>query len=379
MSLAPQTTIETTTLDPTMLDTTARETASATTTPAPALRVLIVPPMPWMPERIGYRPGEAPDPLALYRHMAALGITAELIDPHGWPLNPFGGQVSLLEALDPYRALQILLRRRRADVVVCVFEGGAVPLLLLRRLLAFKVPVVLWDLGLTEEWKLRERALDFVVPRCDGLLVLNSSQIDYIRKRWSPRAPIEVLTHHIDADFFQPSGKVDQGSLLSVGDDVGRDFDTLVAATAGLATEVVVKTRRDVPAAANVRVVRERISYGALRELYDQCSVVVVPLKPTLNASGVSTILEAGAMGKPLIVTDLPSIRDFIVPDETCLAVLGGDVAALQSAITRLLGDGDLRAQLGANAQRFVRQNFADPAIARRLAGFLHRFARPRA
>jgi glycosyltransferase involved in cell wall biosynthesis len=345
------------------------------------VRALILPPMPWQPMRDSYQSGAAPDPFALDKHLAAYGIDSMLIDPGQWPLNPLARRGTVLQSLDPLRALRVLTTERRADIVVSVFEGAALPLALLRRLAVFRVPIVLWDLGLTESWPLRERILNQVVPRVDGVFVLSASQKNYVETRWKPRNQVEILGHAIDTNFFHPVPPETGGPILAVGDDPGRDYANLMAAWAGIKASLILKTNQipaDTVAQPNVTLCRQRISHVELRSLYAACRFVVVPLHQTLNASGVSTILEAGAMGRAMVVSDNPAIRDFILPDVTCLVVPCGDVSAMRGAIERLLREPDTCVRLGENARRFVEQNCATPVFSKRLASALRHYSRQR-
>ncbi len=343
------------------------------------LRAIVLPPMVWLPERAAFRKGDAPDPFELDEHLALQGIETHIIDPGRWPLNPFAGRSTLVQSWDPLRALGVLLKERRADIIIAVFEGPALPLVLMRRLLAFGVPIVVWDLGLTETWKLRMRVLDRVVPRVDGIFVLSASQQPYIQRRWGRQS--EVIGQHVDTGFFAPITPVPQGPVLTIGEDVGRDYATFLAAAQGLDADFLAKTRKIRPedvVPARVRVMRERLDYRGLRALYDQSRFVVMPLHPVLNASGVSSILEASAMGRALVVSEVDSIRDFIVPGETCLTVPCGDVAALRAAIQRLLDEPQTCARLGANGRKFMEENCSRPAFALRMAQMLKRYARRR-
>ncbi len=343
------------------------------------LRVILLPPMAWQPERDAFRPGESPDPFELYELMAQQGIDTVLIDPGRRPLNPFAGRATLLEALDPLRALRVQFAERRADIIISVFEGAALPLVLMRKLTAFRVPIVLWDLGLTEGWKLRERVLDLVVPRVDGIFVLSASQKPYIGKRWGRTGGKEVVGQHVDTHFFAPAAPVVNGPVLAIGEDVGRDFETFLAAAEGVNADFLAKTRRIHPdrvLPSRVNVMRERVSYLGLRDLYAQSRFVVIPLHPVPNPSGVSSILEASAMGRALVVSDAESIRDFVVPGETCLSVPCGDPGALRAAIQRLNNEPETCARLGANGRRFMEANFSKPAVADRMAKLLRRYAR---
>lgn len=358
--------------------------------PLSRLRVLLLPPIAWLPYRAEHVPGSGPDPRLLERLMAQAGIVLRILDPNPAPWNPFAGRHPLLRGLDPLRALGVLLRHRDCDVVVSVFEGAAVPLLLLRSLMRLRAPVVLWDIGLTEGWRLRERIQDFVVPRADGLMVLGRNQLDYVTRRWPRRrGPVDMAGHLVDTHFYQPSEVVglddeDQppapaGYILSVGDDAGRDYPTLLAALAGLPQRSILRTRlalaRDPVAHAAVTAMPDRISYRRLRALYQGAAFVVIPLAETLNASGVSAILEAGAMGRAVIVSASSGIADYARPDETCLQVPAHDPAALRAAIQRLSAEPETCARLGANARRFVTETHSTEAFATRFATLLRGYA----
>ena len=169
--------------------------------------------------------------------------------------------------------------------------------------------------------------------------------------------------------------------MLAVGEDAGRDFETMLSAIDGLDTDVVLKTRRiaaDRALPPRVRIVREWLDDRQFRDLYAAARIVVVPLHDVANASGVTAIAEAAAMGLPMVVTETDSTRDFIVPGETCLAVQRGDVAGMRAAISRLLAEPDLRARLAHNARRFAEERFGAEAFAASFAAAVRRHARPR-
>jgi hypothetical protein len=166
--------------------------------PERRLRVILLQPQPAAGYATAFKAGSGPDPLDLDRRLAAQGIDLVRIDPAGWPLNPLAGQHSMLEGMDPWRALRVLLFERRADLVVSVMDGPAVPLLLLRRLFGFTTPIVLHDLAPAEKWRLRRRVQNFVVPRVAGIMILPSSQTAYIARRWSPTLPLDLIGSLID-------------------------------------------------------------------------------------------------------------------------------------------------------------------------------------
>jgi len=83
-------------------------------------------------------------------------------------------------------------------------------------------------------------------------------------------------------------------------------------------------------------------------------------------------------MGKALVVSDNPAIRDFIVPNETCLLVPCGDAAAMRAAIVRLWNDPAMCERLGRNARRFAEETGSPAVYAAKFGAALRRFARRR-
>jgi glycosyltransferase involved in cell wall biosynthesis len=61
--------------------------------------------------------------------------------------------------------------------------------------------------------------------------------------------------------------------------------------------------------------------------------------------------LEAAAAGKPIVATAMGGLRDIVVDGETGLLVPPDDRDALAAALRKLIGDGELRARLGAAAR----------------------------
>ena len=333
----------------------------------------MLPPIGWLADRAAFVADGGPDPAALDRALAAHGIACEVIDPLPWPWNPGARAHPLLRGIDPLRTLRVLLTRRRVDAVLCVFEGPAVLPLLLRRWLGFRPRVLMWDIGLTDRWRLRQTVQNVVVPRLDAILVLGSNQRDEIARRWRRHPPLHAIGHHVDTGFFSPRASTLRAGILAVGDDEGRDYPLLLDAAAGLAPLTVrARTRlTDGPLPSGVRQITERLSYPALRDLYAHAAVVALPLHARAHAGGVTSLLEAAAMGCAIVVTRSPGIADWVQDGITCLTVPCGDAAALRQALHRLLNDAELRHTLGRAARSWVAQTCSVAAFAARLAEVL--------
>jgi glycosyltransferase involved in cell wall biosynthesis len=102
-------------------------------------------------------------------------------------------------------------------------------------------------------------------------------------------------------------------------------------------------------------------------------SVVVVPSVPAASGDqdGLPVaLLEAMAVGRPAVGSDLSGIDDAIVDGETGLLVPPGDAGALAAALEKLLTDSALRSTLGAAASQRA-ESFSVSAIGSRYSSLL--------
>ena len=91
-----------------------------------------------------------------------------------------------------------------------------------------------------------------------------------------------------------------------------------------------------------------RIEMAALYRLSD-----VVVSVPTTDGTPVS-VMEAMACGKPVVSTDLPSLREFISSGENGCLVPVHQASSLAEAITQLLAQPDQAAEFGRRAHQVV-------------------------
>jgi glycosyltransferase involved in cell wall biosynthesis len=154
-------------------------------------------------------------------------------------------------------------------------------------------------------------------------------------------------------------------SLLVVGD--GPDLDELkaLAAQEGIADRSVFTGQ----------VPHEHVSY------YYDCMDIFVLSRPALRVTELVTPLkplEAMAMGKALVASDLPSLREIVEEGQTGLLYRPGHPDDLADKCARLLQDAPLRLRLGQAAQQWVQQERTWSAVLRRL-GPAYQFALGRA
>jgi glycosyltransferase involved in cell wall biosynthesis len=271
--------------------------------------------------------------------------------------------------------MKILLFRRDVDLVLSVFESSVAVMTLLRRVMLYKPKLAIWDVIPDEVWKPRKWLQNIAFPRVDGLLVLSENQIPYLGSRWGVGERATPVWQEVDTEFYQPEAFNTDGPILAIGDDHGRDWPTLIKALAPLEVEVIVKTRAklDVPSDARMRLrqISSRLSFPELRDLYAKASIVVIPLSETLNVSGVGSVLESMAMGKPLVISDNPPIRDYLEPGRTAEVVPVGNAVKLREAVLALKTDPERMRTMGCSARDRAVELYSVEPFAERFAAAL--------
>jgi glycosyltransferase involved in cell wall biosynthesis len=114
-----------------------------------------------------------------------------------------------------------------------------------------------------------------------------------------------------------------------------------------------------------------RVDWNDAPAFYAACDVVAVPsiVDEGGNQDGLpNVLLEAMACGRAVVASRVAGIPSAVVDGHSGLLVPQQNEQALGEAILALLGDPDLRTSLGHNAQHSMREGFAWPAIAGRMA-----------
>jgi glycosyltransferase involved in cell wall biosynthesis len=76
------------------------------------------------------------------------------------------------------------------------------------------------------------------------------------------------------------------------------------------------------------------------------------------SEGGPISVLEAMAAGLPVVASDVGGVREQVDEGVSGLLVPAGDPAALAAALERVLGDPQLRRDLGAAGRGLVRERF---------------------
>jgi len=105
-----------------------------------------------------------------------------------------------------------------------------------------------------------------------------------------------------------------------------------------------------------------RVPDGELSDYYDACDVFVVPSVSRLEAFSI-VALEAMASGKPVVVSDIPGVREVITDGAEGLVADAMNPEDLAQRIRSLLGNDRVRQEMGERARRTVEGRFSLPNV----------------
>jgi glycosyltransferase involved in cell wall biosynthesis len=195
-------------------------------------------------------------------------------------------------------------------------------------------------------------------------------------------AQVNVVSQGVDTEFFRPSrarGDI-RGFpyLLSVGTEM-RDYGLLFDAVRGLNFRVVAKvsstwmagTRtRLPPAPSNVRLLDTRLSYPELRDLYMGAALVVLPLHDSPQAAGITTILEAMAMRKPVLATESKGLPE-VLQDQVTGMVCESTPHELGQMIVSLLDSPGTAARIAQRGHDVVGEEYSLEVYSRKVSALI--------
>ncbi len=106
--------------------------------------------------------------------------------------------------------------------------------------------------------------------------------------------------------------------------------------------------------------VTERVHFlGFRRNVYDYIAHCDTLLMPSLHEGLPYTLLEAMALGTPIIASRIGGLAEVLSDNDTGILITPGDSAALAKAIVTLRSNPELRQRLRQNAQRLQRAKYS--------------------
>lgn len=267
----------------------------------------------------------------------------------------------------------LLRSANTADVIISTFYTGIATTLFLKSKGLLRIPIWCVLVGVAdrlESLPTKERSdACRILALADRLLVWSPGEARYLTELGLDK--VTALPFGVDIEFWQPSRGEPDDYVLSVGSDPARDHDILLEACP-VPLRVVSRTIKPEMLANKPNVALYEVDTVGLRDLYDRARIVAVPTNDVMQPSGQSTVLQAMAMGRPVVLTRIQGPwTDKLVSGKNCLMVPPGDQWELRRAILQLWNDPVQAASIGAAARQTVMSHFRWENLKRALVALL--------
>lgn len=191
-----------------------------------------------------------------------------------------------------------------------------------------------------------------------------------LREGFAPERVVAMPFHYTVPLDSMPTPTLDGG--VFAGGFSHRDWPTFLTAMRGIDAPATVATPamlHDIP--DHVRV--GRLTHEEFVARMAAARVVVVPMPSDMTKSaGLATAINAMALGKPVVVSDVPGVRFHVEDGATGLVVRAGDAGALRESIRWCLEDPGA-AVMARRARRVARERFSPEAYVQNLLGIADR------
>jgi glycosyltransferase involved in cell wall biosynthesis len=210
-----------------------------------------------------------------------------------------------------------------------------------------------------------------LVWRHAAAVVANSHGLYQLARAFEPALPIQIIPNGVDLQRFLPAARQwDPPHLLFTGRLVyQKGLDLLLAALGNLKEipwELSIAgdgpQKQPLETLAKGLGIENRVHFLGwldrkdLIPLYQDANLFVFPSR---HEGMPNAILEAMASGLPVIATQIAGNEELVSPGVTGILASSEDSAGLQSALSALLVDPQVRQQMGAAARQRVERNYS--------------------
>ncbi len=232
--------------------------------------------------------------------------------------------------------------------------------------------------GYFKSWKTRLFILlERWTARITTMLVMltEREKADHLRFRIAPEEKFTVIHSGVDLSLFRP----DPARAAMARATLGIPPETTIIATVGRLTavkgqETLIRAiakcirqgekvflmilgegelRRDLEILSVELGIAEAVRFLGWRSdvasVIDACDIFCLP---SLNEGMGKVLVEAMALGKPIVASDVGGIRDLVIPAETGILVPPADSNALAAAILSLCDHPEMRGKMGEQGKK---------------------------
>lgn len=214
-------------------------------------------------------------------------------------------------------------------------------------------------------YRLKLKTLPWALPGIDYFLCTSREEETIYSRMFNISAhKICFFPDTPSADLFEYPDFARNDYIFACGNS-DRDFDVLIEAVRGFKAKTIILSQKyqpQPPLPDNVEIITHRIAEHDLMALIGAARLVVLPLNAYRVAAGQNTMIEAMALGRPLVVTSNMATVEYAVHAETAFFCAAKDASGLARHIRYLWEHPGAAEKMGRRARDAIRL-FADKEI----------------
>ncbi|PLX28267.1 hypothetical protein C0581_02935 [Candidatus Parcubacteria bacterium] len=260
-----------------------------------------------------------------------------------------------------YKVFRLRSRIKDSDIIFATADRVGIPLVLLTYIKIIpQRHIVYVSIGLPERldqlknkfvYRLYRKAFKKVVSRivCYGY----EEAVQLRKKLGATDDTVIFMPFGVDVNYFDPSyistQSADDKYMFCIGADPQRDFELLFEAVRDIDYPLLVVTTKQRYAELKEKgmvipksvTIKTDIPFKMVREYLSGAQAVLLPVKENTYSGATTTLLQAMALGKPVLVSQTGAIKDgyFLQDRNNCMLVRPGDIDELRHGIKEISED----------------------------------------
>jgi len=273
-----------------------------------------------------------------------------------------------------YKVFALKTKIKEVDVVFSTVDRVGIPLVILTYFkLVPRKAIIYTSVGLVERFKSMNSLLchfyQKIINEVAKKIICYGWDEFLILKKIFGEGKVQFIPFGVNIDYFYSGVRIKTGNyLLSIGADRNRDLDLLFNVAKLIDYEIILVTTK-----ARILEIKKRwnnfphnifvlldIPLWDVKKLLAHSKFVVLPVKDNSYSGATTTLLQAMAMGKAVIVSETGAIKKGyrLINGTNCILVAPGDQKGFLKAIRLLWSDRNKVQELGENAKILVKEHF---------------------
>ena len=262
------------------------------------------------------------------------------------------------------------------EILVATTNGIGLTLSIAKNLGFIKSPIVFISMGLLPRKVNILKKITYKVILKNVFIVFISKSEEQYFKKLIPNLNVSYIPFGIDNSFwFEEPGSSNEEYVLGIGNDLARDWDTLINAWEENFPKLkIITSKRLFTNKKNIEIIKGNwrenlLTDKQIRQFYRSAFFTIIPLKETIQPSGQSACLQAMSCNKSVIMSDIIGKWDssMLIHKKNIYLVKPESISALKKAIKELIKNKKLNKTIAKNGKAMVENFYHKEIIAQNL------------